>query len=65
MKVSSFKDFCNTFQLLAAENWKESQPNEEVALGETSDMLETVLRVGTAMVTNELRYNGVLPSRDL
>ena len=57
MKVSNFRDLCNMFQSLAAENWKESRPNEELVLGVTSEMylLERVLRVGTTMVTNELR----------
>jgi hypothetical protein len=42
---------------LAAENWKERQPNEELALGITSEiyLLERVLRVDAAMVTSELR----------
>ena len=55
--VSSFSDFCNLFQSLAAENWKERQPKEELALGVTSEiyLLERVLRVGAAMVTSELR----------
>ena len=55
--VSSFNDFCNLFQSLAAEKWKERQPNEELALGVTSEIyqLEHVLRVGAAMVTSELR----------
>ena len=44
-------------QSLAAENWKERQPKEELALGVTSEiyLLEHVLRVGAAMVTSELR----------
>ena len=55
--VSSFSDFCNLFQLLAAENWKERRPKEELALRVTSenDLLEDVLWVGAAMVTSELR----------
>ena len=55
--VSSFSDFCNSFQLLAAENWKERWPNEELALGVTSEiyLLEHVLQVGAAMVTSKLR----------
>jgi hypothetical protein len=42
---------------LAAENWKERQPREVLALGMTSEiyLLERVLRVGAAMVTSELR----------
>jgi hypothetical protein len=42
---------------VAAENWKERRPKEELALGVTSDiyLLEQVLRVGTDMVTSELR----------
>jgi hypothetical protein len=49
--------FFSSFQTLAAENWKERQPMEELALGVTSEMylLERVLRVGVAMVTSELR----------
>ena len=55
--VSNFSDFCNSFQSLAAENWKERQPKEVLALGMTSEiyLLERVLRVGVAMVTSELR----------
>jgi hypothetical protein len=49
--------FCNYFQSLAAENWKDRWPNEELALRVTSEiyLLEHVLRVGAAMVTSELR----------
>ena len=49
--------FCNLFQLLAAENWKEWQPKKVLALGMTSEiyLLECVLWVGVAMVTSELR----------
>ena len=49
--------FCSSFQSLVAENWKERQPKEELALGVTSEiyLLEHVLRVGAAMVTSELR----------
>ena len=56
--VSSFSDFCSSFQYLAAENWKERQPMEELALGVTSEiyLLERVLREGAAMVTSELRF---------
>jgi hypothetical protein len=48
---------CNSFQSLVAENWKERQPKEVVALGRTSEiyLLDHVLRVGVAMVINELR----------
>ena len=55
--VSSFSDFCSSFQALAAENWKERRPEEELALGGTSEvyLLERVLRVGAAMVARELR----------
>ena len=44
-------------QPLAAENWKEMWPKEELALGVTSEiyLLERVLQVGAAMVTSELR----------
>ena len=56
-EISSFSDFCYSFQSLAAENWKERRPKEELALGVTSEiyLLERVLRVGAAMVTSELR----------
>jgi hypothetical protein len=42
---------------LAAENWKERQPKEVLALGMASEiyLLERVLLVGVAMVTSELR----------
>jgi hypothetical protein len=42
---------------LAAENWKERQPKQVLALGMTSEiyLLEHVLWVGVAMVTSELR----------
>jgi hypothetical protein len=55
--VSSLNDFCNSFQSLALENWKERWPKEELALGMTSEiyLLEHVLRVGAAMETSELR----------
>ena len=57
MGISSFSDFCSLFQSVAAENWKERRPNEELAMGVTSEiyLLERVLRVGAAMVTSELR----------
>ena len=57
VRVSSFRDFCSLFQSLAAENWKERWPKDELALGVTSEiyLLERVLRVGAAMVTSELR----------
>ena len=57
IRVSSFRDFCSSIQSLAAENWKERRPKEELALGGTSEiyLLERVLRVGAAMVTSELR----------
>ena len=47
IKVSNFSDFCNSFQSLAAENWKERRPNEVLALGMISEMhlLECMLRV--------------------
>jgi hypothetical protein len=55
--VSSFSDFCNSFQSLAAENWKEKRPKEVLALVMTSKiyLLERVLRVGVAVVTSELK----------
>jgi hypothetical protein len=55
--VSNFSDFCNSFQSLAAENWKERRPKELLALGMTSEiyLLECVLHVGVAMVSGELR----------
>jgi hypothetical protein len=42
---------------LAAENWKERRPKEELALGVTSEiyLMEHVLLVVAAMVTSELR----------
>ena len=51
---------------MAAENWKERWPKEELALGMTSEinLLEHVLGVGVAMVTSELRKGGALPSKD-
>ena len=57
MGISSFSDFCSSFKSVAAENWKERRPKEELALGVTSEiyLLERVLRVGAAMVTSELR----------
>jgi hypothetical protein len=55
--VSSFNDFCYSFQSLAAENWKERQPKEVMALRMISEiyLLECVLRVGVVIVTSELR----------
>jgi hypothetical protein len=57
IRVSNFSDFCNSFQSLAADNWKERQPKGVLALGMTSEihLLERVLLVGVAMVTSELR----------
>jgi hypothetical protein len=57
ISVSSFRDFCSSFQSLAAENWKERRPKEELVLGVTREiyLLEHVLQVGAAMVTSELR----------
>ena len=53
ISVSSFRDFCSSFQPLAAKNWKE----KELVLGVTREiyLLERVLQVGAAMVTSELR----------
>ena len=67
MSVSSFREFCSSFQLLAAENWKERRPKDELVLGVTREMylLERVLQVGAAMMTSELRQGGTLPSRVL
>ena len=49
--------FCSSFQSLAAENWKERRPKEELALAVTSEiyLLERGLLVGAAMVTSKLR----------
>jgi hypothetical protein len=57
ISVSSFRDFCSSFQSLAAENWKERWPKEELVLGVTREiyLLECVLQVGDAMVTSGLR----------
>ena len=57
MREISFSNFCNSFQSLAAENWKERRPYEELALGMTCEiyLLERVIQVGAAMVTSELR----------
>jgi hypothetical protein len=57
IKVSNFSYFCNSFQSLAAENWKERQPNGVLALGAVSEiyLLERVLWVGVVIVTSELR----------
>ena len=57
IKVSNFRDFCNSFQSQAAENWKERRPNEVLALGMISEihLLERVQRVGVAIVTSDLR----------
>jgi hypothetical protein len=56
LKVSE-GDICNSFQSLAAENWKKRRPKQVLALGMTSEiyLLERVLPVGVAMVTSELR----------
>ena len=52
IKVSNFSDFCNSFQSQAAENWKERQPNEVLALGRISEIYlkERVLRVGVVNI---------------
>ena len=57
IQVSSFSNFCNSFQSLVAENWKERRPNEVLALEMISEinLLERVLRVGVVIVTSELR----------
>ena len=57
IQVSTFSDFCNSFQSLAAENWKERRPKEMWALGMASEiyLLERVLRVGVVIVTSELK----------
>uniref|UniRef100_A0A8C7JPV2 Cytosolic iron-sulfur assembly component 2A n=1 Tax=Oncorhynchus kisutch TaxID=8019 RepID=A0A8C7JPV2_ONCKI len=36
--VSSFRDFCSSFQSLAAENWKERRPKKELVLGVTREI---------------------------
>ena len=55
LQMSYVQVFCSSFQSLAAENWKERRPKEELTLGVTSEiyLLERVLRVGAAMVTSE------------
>ena len=57
IRVSSSIEVCSLFQSLAAENWKERRPKEDLALGVTSEiyLLERVLQVGAAIVTSELR----------
>ena len=57
ISVSSSRDFCSLFQSLAAENWKERRPKEELVLRVTRDiyLLERVLQVDPAVVTSELR----------
>ena len=57
ISVSSFRDFCSSFQSLAAENWKERRPKGELVLGMTREiyLLERMLEVGAAMVTSELK----------
>ena len=57
IKVSNFSDFCNLFQSLAAENWKERRPKGGLVLGMTSEIYlpECVLRMGVVIVTSELR----------
>ena len=57
ISVSSFRDFCSSFQSLAAENWKERRPKDQLVLGVTREiyLLERVLQVGAAMVTSEVR----------
>jgi hypothetical protein len=61
------KKMFNSFQSLAAENWKERRPKEVLALGMTSEiyLLERVVQVGVVIVTSELRKGGALPSIDL
>jgi hypothetical protein len=54
-KSLNFSDFCNSFQSLAAENWKDRRPKEVLDFGMTSEIYLRVLRVGIAMVTSELR----------
>ena len=55
--MSNFSEFRNSFQSLAAENWKERRPKEVLTLGMSSEiyLLERVLQVGVAMVTSELK----------
>ena len=57
ISVSSFRNVCSSFQSLAAENWKERRPKEELVLGVTREiyLLECMLQVGADMVTSELR----------
>ena len=57
ISVSSFSDFCISFQSLAAENWKERRPKKELVFGVTREiyLMECVLQVGAAMVTSKLR----------
>ena len=57
IKVSNFSNFCNSFQSMAAESWKERRPNEVLALGMISEihLQERVLRVGVVIVISELR----------
>ena len=57
ISVSSFREFCSSFQSLAAENWMERRPKEELVLGVNREiyLLERGLQVGAAMVTSKLR----------
>ena len=56
-KSLQFRDFCSLFQSLAAENWKERQPKEELALEVTSEiyLLERVLYFTIGMVQGFLQ----------
>jgi hypothetical protein len=58
INVFSFGDFCSSFQSLAAENWKERRPKEELVLGVTREiyLLARVLQVGVAMVVQNAMY---------
>jgi hypothetical protein len=53
--------------VIGSRELEERRPKEELALGVTSEiyLLERVVRVGTAMVTSELRYGGGFPSKYL
>jgi hypothetical protein len=52
---------------LAAENWKERRPKEELALRVTSEiyLLERVLRVGAAMVTSDYKKVSIPKEHEL
>ena len=62
ISASSFRDFCSSFQSLAAENWKERRPKEELVLGVTREkqwgeqVFDTLMILQVFLLTKHVEF---------